>query len=497
MPTILVAECKQEVSSFNPLPSHRTDFIFSVGDAMFALHRGAQSEVGGALGVFESRADVALVPTFSARAITSGGTLAAPDWDGIARDFLAAIREAPPVDGVYFSFHGAMSAANEDDPEGYLLAETRRILGEAVPIVVSLDLHGILTDRMVRHADAVVVYHTYPHVDFAETGARAARLLLRILDTGIVPQTAKVEIPALVRGNELITESGIFGEFIRRCAAIEASTGGLSAGMFIGNPFTDVPDLRSYSLVVTDDADRSAREALSLARDFWAVRGRLQQPMVSLDAAIRVAHETHSGTVVLMDAADAPSSGAAGDSNAIVRGFVEAGYRGTMLVPIIDPRAAAAAWRAGVGGTVRTAVGGAFDPARFVPLEIEGSVRLLADGRFISEYNMTEVYAGNTAVIEVGNVTYVIGSRPVSLHDRSFFLAHGQIPAHFALVVVKSPHCKPEYYEDWAAQLLVVDVPGSTSANLPTLGHVKSRRPVSPLDRDVPFAPEAVRFRRM
>ena len=47
-----------------------------------------------------------------------------------------------------------------------------------MPIVISLDLHGILTDRMLRQIDGLALYHTYPHVDFADTGRRAAELLL-------------------------------------------------------------------------------------------------------------------------------------------------------------------------------------------------------------------------------------------------------------------------------------------------------------------------------
>ena len=88
--------------------------------------------------------------------ITSGGRLAAADFDRIASEFLGALRGAPPVDGVYFALHGAMSADQEDDPEGFLLARARDILGEEVPIVVSLDLHGVLTDRMLEHSDAIV-----------------------------------------------------------------------------------------------------------------------------------------------------------------------------------------------------------------------------------------------------------------------------------------------------------------------------------------------------
>ena len=83
------------------------------------------------------------------------------------------------IDGIYVSLHGAMGAEGELDPEGHLLAEIRRMAGPAVPIVISLDLHGILTDRMLRQIDGLAIYHTYPHVDFADTGERAASLLLQ------------------------------------------------------------------------------------------------------------------------------------------------------------------------------------------------------------------------------------------------------------------------------------------------------------------------------
>ena len=87
---------------------------------------------------------------------------------------------------------------------------------------------------MLEYCDAIVIYHTYPHIDFVETGARAARLLLRLLEGQVRPVTARVLIPALVRGDELITATGLFGGFIREAQAIEQSAGGLSAGMFIG-----------------------------------------------------------------------------------------------------------------------------------------------------------------------------------------------------------------------------------------------------------------------
>ncbi len=497
MKKILIAECKQEVSSFNPVLSRYADFKIATGEEVLRHHGTVRSEIAGALSVFDSRSDLELIPTYRAQAITSGGTLAGPDFDRLAAEFLQAIAEAPEVDACYFSLHGAMAAENEVDPEGYLLEEVRKLLGESIPIVVSLDLHGILTDRMLLHADAVVVYHTYPHVDFFSTGARAARLLLRILDGEVRPVTAVVRVPALVRGDELITETGRIRHVIEAAKQIEQSGAGLSAGMFWGNPFTDVPELGSNSLVVMDDdQDLAAQEALRLARLFWEHHAAMQVPLTSLTESVRQAREVSQGTVILVDAADATSSGASGDSNAILRALLAGGYHGRALVPIVDPPAVRAAFAAGVGAPLSITVGGALDSSRHIPLPVQARVRLLSDGRFKSENTGEDWYAGETAVLEAGNHTLVVTSRPVSLYDRSLFYAHGQDPRRFDLVVVKSPHCEEHMFAAWAARMIHVDAPGSTSANLRSLGHTRCRRPVFPLDEDVEFRAEVSLFRR-
>jgi microcystin degradation protein MlrC len=493
---VLIAECKQEVSSFNPAPTHYDDFTIAFGDAIVAQHRGVQTEVAGALGVLGQRDDIQVIPTFSAVQRTSGGRLAAADFARIAGEFRDGLRDAPEVDAAYFALHGAMSAEGEDDPEGFLLAEARKILGERIPFVASFDLHGILTDRMLEHCDAITIYHTYPHVDFVETGERAARLLLRLLAGQVRPITARVPIPALVRGDELITATGLFGRFIREAQAIERGAGGLSAGMFIGNPFTDVLDLCSNAVIVTDDDPGLAeRAAIQIATGFWEVRERLQQPLISLAEAARIACDS-PGTTILVDAADATSSGASGDSNAILRALLDAGYRGHALVPIVDAPAVRAAFAAGVGQTISITVGGTLDPDRFTPLAVEARVHMLAEGRFRNESwgNMWD--AGPTAVLHAGTNTLVVTSRPVHLFDRSLFLAHGQNPQYFDAVVVKSPHCQRQFYQDWAARMVNVDAPGATSANLRSLGHTRCRRPIFPLDEDVTFTPQARLFQR-
>ena len=99
-------------------------------------------------------------------------------------------------------------------------------------------------------------------------------------------------------------------------------------------------------------------------------------------------------------------------------------------------------------------------------------------------------------MLQSENITLVVTSKAVSLYDRSLFLAHGQDPATFDTVVVKSPHCQPHMFEQGADLLLNVDAPGSTSANLKSLGHTRCLRPIFPLDENVTFTPRAKIFLR-
>ena len=500
MPRILVAECKQEVSTFNPVLSHYEDFVVQRGRQIKDFHRGLNTEMAGALEVFDGRTDVQVIPVYSARSMTSAGTLKQSDFERIVADYTealeATLNAAASVDAVFFSLHGAMAAEEEKDPEGRLLELTRMAVGPDVPIVISMDLHGIPTDRMLRNCDALAAFHTYPHVDFADTGTRAAKLLLRILDGEADPVMAFVSVPALVRGNELITETGRFGQMIRAAQMYEREPGGLAAGMFIGNPFTDVPELQTYSFVIRDgEPETAAEQALTLAEQFWAVREYLQAPLTPVDGAVEIVKRA-SGTVILVDAADATSSGASGDSNVILRALMESGFEGSVLAPIVDASAVTDAIAAGVGNRVETTVGGRLDTARFSPMPVSAKVRMISDGTFISESNGARWNAGLTAVLQAGRAVIIATSRAVNLFDRSLFYAHGQDPTQFDAVVVKSPHCQPHMFDDWAEATINVDAPGSTSADLQSLGHTICPRPIFPLDAGASFTPIARIYHR-
>ena len=493
-PRVLVAECMQEISSFNPLPSGYDAFHIERGEQML-FQRGLNTALGGALAVFE-QAGVEPVLAMGARA-GSAGLLSAAGWKRLSSEVLESVaaQASTGIDAVYFSLHGAMGADGELDPEGYLLAETRRIVGREVPIVISLDLHGICTDRMLRQINGLAIYHTYPHVDFGSTGERAARIVHRLVTEKIRPVIARVVIPALVRGDELITKSGCYGELIREARRLELEGTAMSAGIMIGNPFTDVPELCCQAIVATaGDEAVAQREALRLAQEFWPKRHRMQGKLLPLERCIAQAASI-AGPVIFTDAADATSSGATGDSNLILKGLRDAAYSKRVLAQIVDPAAAAAAHKAGVGATLTVGLGGALDPARFSPMQVTARVRLLSDGQARLETMKTVLDAGPTAVLQFDNFTVVVFSRTLSLFDRAMYFANGLDPRDFDLIVVKSPHTENHMYDAWVDNNFNVDVPGATSANVKSLGHTICARPMYPLDEGVEFHPVATLYR--
>ncbi|MDE0736354.1 MAG: M81 family metallopeptidase [Pirellulaceae bacterium] len=482
MPRVLIAEMKQETGVFNPVPTRYDDFQIVLGEHLLETLRGTKTEVAGALDVFKEAANIEVVPTMAAWAV-SGGYIPTADLDRLIDEISTAIADQPEIDAAYIVLHGAMAGETEGDPEGLLLSRAREILGD-IPIIGSLDLHAILTSRMVEIADILVPYHTYPHVDHYETGQRAAGNVLTMLAGSAQPTVARVEIPMLVRGDELITATGKFGEAIESCQTIEGQDDGLAAGILIGNPFTDVPALQSNVLITTNNnQERADHEAERLARFMWDHREIFQAELTSLDEAIEIAN-SDEGLTVFSDAADATASGASGDSNAILRGLVQQDYQGRALLLIVDKPAVQQAQAAGEGATLTLSLGGTLDPERFTPLELEVTVQHLSDGDFLYE-NGTVGQGGATAVLVSGNLHIVVTSETVFVVGQQVYKSQRLDPADFDLVVVKSPNGFRPYYDAIASRIVAVDVPGSTSANLHSLPYTQCVRPIFPLDENV------------
>jgi len=481
----------QETNTFSPVPGRYEDFAPAFGADLVEKYRGTRTVIGGFLETL-GEAEAEVIPTMAGWAVSAGAVRRA-DYERLVGELLQGLADAGPVDAVLLSLHGAMVVEEIGDGEGPLLREVRRLVGPDVPVVASLDLHALITADMVEYADALVGYQTYPHVDMYETGVRTARLLLRQVRGEVQPTMAWQPIPMIVPPENAQTTHGPHAEVVRQAREWEAEGAVLAASVFPVQPWLDVPEQGSATVVVTDgDAASALRRARELAVQLWARRHRFEVKLWSVEEAIRRAQQVEGRPVVLAESSDSTSSGSPGDSAEVLRGLLALGFEEPAAVYIVDPEAVAAAAAAGVGNEVSLTVGGRLDPDHHAPLPVTGRVHLLSDGHLTYKgqgFQGVQAHLGRTAVLQVGSIAVLLSEKPGLSIDPELYRAHGLEPRDLKLVAVKSPNFFRANYEPFAAEILLVDTPGVSPSHLRALPFRRVRRPLWPLD-EFEWAPE-------
>jgi microcystin degradation protein MlrC len=400
-----------------------------------------------------------------------------------------------------------MLAEGDDDPDGTTLERVRAVVGLEVPVVASLDLHANVTARMARHATALCGYATYPHVDQAATGRRAAWLLFHAL-AGEPLAMARCPVPMVVPAENMQTTSGPLAEVYAAAHHLVDTGQALDVSISVVQPWLDVPELGACVTVVARDHGPAEEMAEGLARALWERRRRFDVTLVPLETAVeRALASTEppapTGPVVLSHSADGPGSGSAGDSPAVLAAFVRRGLdrpaaAGTpldrpCLFTVVDPAAASAAAAAGVGSTLDLSVGAGIDPRWTPPVRLHARVDWAGEGSFTFKgpsYTGSQARMGRTGVLAAGRLRVVVTEHAVPTIDPELYRSVGLEPREAQAVVVKSPNMFRAGYAPIAREMIVVDAPGASSPNLRSLPFRRLSHPLYPWD-DFEWQPAA------
>src|SRR6202521_3061292 len=203
MTRIAVGGFLHETNTFAPTKADYADFVhgggwpaMAQGPDVLKTIRNINVGVAGFIEQAEPNGWELLQTIFCASSPSAHVTEDA--FERIAKVMVDGIRAAGPLDAVYLDLHGAMVTEHLDDGEGEVLKRVRQVIGKDLPLVVSLDLHANVTPAMVEHADALIAYRTYPHVDMADTGRAAARHLSLLLRSGQRFAKAFRQLPFLI-----------------------------------------------------------------------------------------------------------------------------------------------------------------------------------------------------------------------------------------------------------------------------------------------------------
>ena len=457
-------------------------------------HRDAYDKIAGYLQGAEAFGFTA-VPLFVASA-TPMGPLTAETYEVLLGKVLDSIRGAGHLDGLFLYLHGAMVTETFPDGDGEMCARVRQLLGPDVPIMTTPDIHANISQKMIDHTTATVLYRTNPHLDTRERGLETARLMVRTL-RGEIDPVQWLEMPPMVI-NILKQHTGEEPclSLMRDVEEAMKRPRILSASLSLGYPYADVEEMGASFVAVADGGLQTAKEAARwMAHRAWERRGEFVADAPFPGEALKEAAACSERPVVLMDVGDNVGGGSAADSTVLLREAIRLGI-GDMLIVLKDPESVAACLRAGIGAEISLYVGGKTDEMHGKPVHIRGRVRTLTDGRFVEDrpvhgggrfYNQ-----GPTAVVETGQGhTLVLSSLPMAPVSLEQVRSAGVNPERIKILVAKGVVAPRGAYQPIAARIILVNTPGSTSADLSRFDYKRRRRPLFPFEPEAIYQPES------
>ena len=498
-PRVALAGFVHESNSFAPSPADMA--AFEQGGGYLPLSRGAQIlerarqvnlPVAGAIDHAESHG-WQLLPLVWAGAVPSAPVTAAC-YHAIGDEIVDGLRRVMPVDGVFLDLHGAMVAEGAPDGEGPLIARVRDVVGADVPIVAALDLHGNISAQMVHGADRLVGFRTYPHVDMALTGQRAAAELDRLM-RGRANFKAFRQLDFLIP----IAWQSTIGQPATGLYDLVADfdAKGVCASFFMGFPAADFADCRPSVVAYgesQDQADAAADRIAGAVREAEpAFQGRFFLPDEGVAEAQRLA-ATATRPVVIADTQDNPGAGGDSDTTGMLRALVAADAQDAAIGLISDPQAAAAAHAAGKGARIEISLGGKSGVDGDAPFTATFEVESLSDGHCHATgpyYGGAHLQLGPCACLRIGGVRVAVASEKAQMADREMFRFLGIEPEAQAILVVKSSNHFRADFAPIADAILICAAPGPmpiSPASLP----FRHLHPGIRLEPDgLPFTPPA------
>lgn len=473
MKRIAIGGWQHETNTFAPFDTDHAAFEMADGWPAMVEGPGLIEAVAGINMPIEGfiqavRSSVDLVPTLWTSA-EPGGYVTDDAFERIAARLCSAIGAAGAVDGVYLDLHGAMATRRHPDAEGEILARVRAVVGQAVPLVASLDFHANVSRRMVDATDALTIYRTYPHVDMAETGARAADVLLRLAHGTILHKAFRQGdylVPLHLGGTDFEPNRRIFRRLL------ELAPAAISADVALGFPPSDVPDAGPSVVAYAASAERAEHIVLALQGELRAAESRYVNNVLSPEAAIARAQANHGDRpVILADTQDNSGAGGTSDGVAPVVDLLRRGARGALVAIVTDRDFAAAAHGCGVGRLFEAALGGKVGPVgphNAGPFRGKFRVLALGDGHFVCTGPVSRgarMSLGPMALVAVedggrSDVKIVVSSVRSQPLDQAMLRHVGAEPAAQRILVLKSSvHFRADF-DLLAAETLVVEWPG-------------------------------------
>lgn len=482
-----VISIQHESITFMPEPTVLRNFQVDTllrGREITHVYGDSFHEVGGFYtGLHEAGHET--VPIFMALAVASGA-LGTDALQTLLRMLDEELDKAGPLDALLVAPHGAGVCESQLDMDAYWVERLRKRFGSQVPIVVTLDPHANVSQRLIDACDAMISYRTNPHLDQHATGLKAARLLARML-RGEVRPTQALAVPRVqISIDRQLTEEAPCTGLYRLADEVMGRHGVLSASIALGFPYADVPQLGSTVWVVTDDDTAAARRyADELAAYLVEHRHEFKHGLVEPEAAVRDAAQA-TDRVCLLDVGDNAGGGGPADGTILPQLLYDHGVERTLIL-LYDPEAQAEARHHGVGAELTLPMGAKSVAGMGRPLHVPVTVVSLHDGKFHdpipSHGGRTDYDMGPTAIVRTDRgQTIMLFSLRIPPYSLQQVLSCGLDPQDYRVIVAKGVNAPVGAYKSVVDRFVRCNTPGPTCADMTQLPFHRRPRPLYPFE---------------
>lgn len=457
------------------------------GDEVRLLFEGALHEVGGFFtGLKQAQAEA--VPIFAARAVP-GGAVTKETFDKLVATMLKQLDAAGDLDGLLVAPHGAGVCESVRDMDGYWLELVRQKIGNAVPMICTLDAHANVSLRMIDACDATIVYRTNPHVDQFERGVEAANLMVKTVQGTVRPTQAVCLVPVAINIERQHTESQPCQSLIESADKMLKLDRVLSNSVVLGFPYADVEEMGASFIVVTDnDPELAAELASNLGDELMPRREEFVAHLIGIEEAIDTASQLE-GPVCLLDMGDNVGGGSSADGTLILHALRDRGAMKSCAC-LFDPQAAGQVIAAGVGAKItQFSMGGKLDERLGPPLITDVEVVSVHDGLFTEDEvrhgGKTEYKMGPSAVVQTDfGATVLLNSFRTPPFSLKQLTSCGIDPKEFQVLIAKGVQAPLAAYSPVCPHSIRVNTPGPTSADMEQLTYQHRRKPLFPFERE-------------
>lgn len=405
---------------------------------------------------------------------SSGSWITLEAFDKYSNGIASDIKATGPYDGVFLALHGAMAVTGVPRPEAEIVRRVRAVVGDAVPIMVTLDLHANEDRSLSDVASGVFITKRYPHYDAALQGERAARVMMRVIKGTYKPVMATrkpgVLTPSVFQGTGVSPAM----EIMERARIWEERTPDVFVSVAFGFAYADVEDVGATVMVVANGNQALADRIADDMSDFiWKQREAFAgKTLPKTDEGVAqaiAAAKARKVPVVLADHSDRT-----GNSTHVLAALLQQGAQNFCVATIADDKAIAEIARtAKVGGPVSVSVGGYADQFAGSPVKIDGVLETL--GPYREHKTIAVVKAGSNRVILTPVLHQV--TDPGIYRDLKIPFAECDI-----MVIKSRVHFWRGFVEDRFAQtVVVVDAPGLGPADVTTIPYKNAPKNLYPI----------------